>query len=510
MNLSRLLLPLMLAVLAGCAGTKSHDSKNLTTNSQGRYIARDTSRTVDLTNPPSDAWDRIRRGFAIPNLNTELSQRWTDYYASHPESVQRMAERAGKYLYFIVDEINRRGLPTELALLPFVESAYNPTALSRAQASGLWQFVPATGQHFNLKQDWWRDERRDPIASTNAALDYLESCSKCRATGTWRWPRTTGAKAPCNAPWPRTRPPASPPTTCPCPCRTRPATTSQAAGHQEHHRRPAALRGGAAAGRQHALLRDGAQEQRHRPGNRRQAGRNAAGRVQGAQSLFQPPGHPRRPRATLLLPADRVEIFNANLTNYKGDLSAWKVYHSRRGDPTRPSPSASASARPSCAKPMTSARARRSRQPVHAGAGRPRPRHPGSLAGPAVGALDSAPASSSKAAPHGRATPTPPARVSSARPNVRTHKIRQGDTLFSLAKQYGTTVDALRALSNLKGNALKVGGQLRVPGTNARGRGPRALRASPGAPQRTGKAGSAPLIWRGPGLVWLVGREACH
>ena len=96
-----------------------------------------TRPTVDLTNPPSDAWDRIRRGFAIPNLNTELSQQWTDYYASHPESVQRMAERAGKYLYFIVDEINRRGLPTELALLPFVESAYNPTALSRAQASGL-------------------------------------------------------------------------------------------------------------------------------------------------------------------------------------------------------------------------------------------------------------------------------------------------------------------------------------------------------------------------------------
>ena len=163
-----------MAVLAGCAGTKSPDSKNLTTNSQGRYIARDTSRTVDLTNPPADAWDRIRRGFAIPNLNTDLSQQWTDYYASHPEAVQRMAERAGKYLYFIVDEINRRGLPTELALLPFVESAYNPTALSRAQASGLWQFVPATGQHFNLKQDWWRDERRDPIASTNAALDYLE------------------------------------------------------------------------------------------------------------------------------------------------------------------------------------------------------------------------------------------------------------------------------------------------------------------------------------------------
>lgn len=148
MRFLRLLLPLFLAVLAGCAGTaKQNQAAGPSSN---RYIAQDTSRTVDLTSPPSDAWDRIRRGFAIPNLNTDLAQEWTDYYASHPESVQRMAERAGKYLYFIVDEINRRGLPTELALLPFVESAYNPTALSRSQASGLWQFIPTTGQHFNL------------------------------------------------------------------------------------------------------------------------------------------------------------------------------------------------------------------------------------------------------------------------------------------------------------------------------------------------------------------------
>ena len=195
---------------------------------------------------------------------------------------------------------------------------------------------------------------------------------------------------------------------------------------------------------------------------------------------------------TLLLPADRVEIFNANLTNYKGDLSAWKVYHSRRGESY-----ASIAKRfgVSEAKPRHRLAPEGRGRPVHAGAGRPRPRrHPGGLAGPAVGALDSAPASSSKAAPHGRATPTPPARVSSARPNVRTHKIRQGDTLFSLAKQYGTTVDALRALNNLKGNALKVGGQLRVPGTNARGRGPSAARFQ-------GAAADGRAAPRGPGLA---------
>src|SRR5690606_33026882 len=166
MTLFRLLLPLFLTILAGCAGTPRQSQVQAVGTAKQPYVAKDTSRTVDLTSPPTDAWDRIRRGFAIPNLNTDLAQEWTDYYAAHPESVQRMAERAGKYLYFIVDEINRRGLPTELALLPFVESAYNPTALSRSQASGLWQFVPSTGTYFNLKQDWWRDERRDPIAST--------------------------------------------------------------------------------------------------------------------------------------------------------------------------------------------------------------------------------------------------------------------------------------------------------------------------------------------------------
>ena len=133
-----------------------------------------TTRTIDLTKPPIDVWERIRRGYAIPNLNTDLTDQWTEYYAKHPQSIQRMADRSGRYLYYIVDEINRRGLPTEIALLPFVESAYDPNAYSHARASGLWQFIPSTGTAFELEQTWWRDQRRDPIASTNAALDYLE------------------------------------------------------------------------------------------------------------------------------------------------------------------------------------------------------------------------------------------------------------------------------------------------------------------------------------------------
>src|SRR3546814_8781617 len=87
--------------------------------------------------------------------------------------IQRMSQRAGKYLYYIVDQVNQRGLPTELALLPFVESAYDPTALSRSKASGLWQFIPSTGLHYNLQQTWWHDQRRDRSEEHTSELQSL-------------------------------------------------------------------------------------------------------------------------------------------------------------------------------------------------------------------------------------------------------------------------------------------------------------------------------------------------
>jgi membrane-bound lytic murein transglycosylase D len=142
--------------------------------SQNKETAEITSLTVDLTVQPIDVWERIRKGYAVPNLNSPLVDKWVAYYAARPEYIQRMADRSGKYLYYIVNEVNRRDLPTELALLPFIESAFDPNALSSAQASGLWQFIPSTGTQFKLEQNWWRDQRRDPIASTHAALDYLE------------------------------------------------------------------------------------------------------------------------------------------------------------------------------------------------------------------------------------------------------------------------------------------------------------------------------------------------
>jgi membrane-bound lytic murein transglycosylase D len=145
----------------------------------GKHIALETKLRgvikIDRTVPADDLWQRIRHGFAIPNLNDALVKRKTSEYAANSDYLQRILDRSRLYLYHIVEEIEKRGLPTELALLPMVESAFNPLAYSRAHASGLWQFIPGTGKRYNLEQSWWRDERRDVVDSTNAALDYLTS-----------------------------------------------------------------------------------------------------------------------------------------------------------------------------------------------------------------------------------------------------------------------------------------------------------------------------------------------
>ncbi|HEX6708097.1 MAG TPA: transglycosylase SLT domain-containing protein [Albitalea sp.] len=130
---------------------------------------------VDLNDvaAQADLWARLRRGFAMPELDTDLVRTAEGWYATRPDYVQRMTERGSRYLFHIVEEVERRGMPTELALLPFVESAFNPQAMSTAKASGMWQFMPGTGRDFALKQNVFRDDRRDVLASTRAALDYL-------------------------------------------------------------------------------------------------------------------------------------------------------------------------------------------------------------------------------------------------------------------------------------------------------------------------------------------------
>ena len=121
-----------------------------------------------------DIWERIRRGFGMPDLDNDLVRNREQWYASRPDYMLRMTERSRPYLFHIVEELERRQMPMELALLPFIESAFNPQAVSSAKAAGMWQFMPATGKFFDLKQNLFRDERRDVLESTRAALDYLQ------------------------------------------------------------------------------------------------------------------------------------------------------------------------------------------------------------------------------------------------------------------------------------------------------------------------------------------------
>lgn len=121
-----------------------------------------------------DLWERIRQGFRLPELDSPLVSEQERLYLQKPEHLERMFARAARYLHFIVEEVERRSFPMEVALLPFVESAMNPKALSPAKAAGLWQFIPSTGKAYNLTQDWWSDERRDVVESTQAALEYIQ------------------------------------------------------------------------------------------------------------------------------------------------------------------------------------------------------------------------------------------------------------------------------------------------------------------------------------------------
>ena len=123
----------------------------------------------------ADLFDRMRAGFQLDDADRAAVDQQLNWFASHPDYLERAFGRAELYLYHIVTELEARGMPLEIALLPVVESAFEPYAYSRARASGLWQFIPGTGSRYGLKQDWWYDGRRDVVESTRAALDYLQS-----------------------------------------------------------------------------------------------------------------------------------------------------------------------------------------------------------------------------------------------------------------------------------------------------------------------------------------------
>ena len=154
-------------------------SGDLVTDPIQAYIA---STNLD-ENGQEDLWGRIKDGYGIPDVESTYATKHETWYASRPDYIKRMVERSQRYLFHIVEEVQKRNMPTEIALLPMIESAFNPQANSTSKASGIWQFIPSTGKSFGLKQNWWVDNRRDVTAATSAALDYLQKLHGM--FGTW-------------------------------------------------------------------------------------------------------------------------------------------------------------------------------------------------------------------------------------------------------------------------------------------------------------------------------------
>ena len=173
-----------------------------------------------------DLWERVRRGFAMPDLDNDLVRDREHWYATRPDYVARMTERGGRYLFHIVEELDKRGMPTELALLPFIESAYNPQAMSVARGLGHVAVHPVDRPRLRAQAEHLprRPPRRARLHPRGARLP-AEAATACSATGTSRWPPTTGAKAACSARSPRTSAPACRPTTRACACRPRRGAT---------------------------------------------------------------------------------------------------------------------------------------------------------------------------------------------------------------------------------------------------------------------------------------------
>jgi len=152
--------------------------------SAARDYSRPAVRTI-ISPEPGDLWERIRQNLVLErHLDRTSTQSKLKWYVNNQEYLDRVADRAIPYLHYVVEQLEQRQMPLDLALLPIVESAYHPFAYSPSQASGIWQFIPATGRRFGLKQNWWYDARRDIIAATEAALTYLQELHR-EFNGDW-------------------------------------------------------------------------------------------------------------------------------------------------------------------------------------------------------------------------------------------------------------------------------------------------------------------------------------
>lgn len=411
----------------------------------------------DLPMPDPDLWQRIRVGFLLEPLDSPLVQAHESWYVDRPEYIKRFVDRGSRYLHHIVEQVEKRNMPMEIALLPVIESAFTPRAMSRAKASGIWQFIPSTGKNYGLTQDWWRDNRNDIVAGTDAALNYLEKLYK--DFGSWEL-----ALAAYN---------------CGEGCVGRAIAWNQKRGLKTDYlnlRLPPetrnyvpkliAVKNIVLSPTTYGIEIDSIPDEPYFTTVQAPAridvkvAAELAGMTEEEFKALNPAHN--RPVAvasggTLVVPRDRAELFRENLENYDQPLVSWTTYHAKRGE------SLDAIARrhgiSMGALRLANETARLDRR------GRLR------ASGPVLVPMRTP----SKLAPAKPATPTRVAALSvptaaagpaarGAVASTRTYVVRAGDTIYGIARRFGTAVDTLLHLNHLGARSvIQPGLKLRLP-----------------------------------------------
>ncbi len=426
--------------------------------------------TVDRTVQHDDLWKRIRDGFGMTNLDSPIVQDRTAWYAARPDYLRRTFDRSRRYLYHIVAELEKRGMPTELALLPMVESSFNPMAYSPAHASGLWQFIPGTGKRYDLAQNWWYDGRRDIVASTSAALDYLKDIYEMHgdwhlALASYNWGENAVARS-----IERNRAAGLP---------TDYASLRMPDETRYYVPKLQALKNIIANPGPFGVILDPIPNQPYfatvtktRDIDMKLAAQLAEMPLEEFIALnpgFNRPIIPVAVSSRIVLPADRVEIFHANLLKHDKSLVSWQTYSPKPGEKID-----------AVAKRFNVPLARL--KEVNGIDARTRGL-PAVLVVPGNGtAIDTR-------LPVMYAPPLPVGMRSTARTTTTFHTVKAGDTLASIAARYKVSVDDLRRWNQV--GRLAPGQQIKVQTVSSPGVAPA---TQPGKkPQKIkGKAKTAP------------------
>jgi membrane-bound lytic murein transglycosylase D len=410
----------------------------------------------DVPLPDPDLWYRIRVGFALEALDSPLVAEHEQWYASRPEYIKRFVDRGSRYLHYIVEQVEKRGMPMEIALLPVVESAFDPKAYSRSKASGLWQFIPSTGKKYGLSQDWWKDNRRDVVAATDAALNYLERLHGM--FGSWEL-----ALAAYN---------------CGEGCVSRAIAANQRRGlptdysslnlppeTRNYVPKLFAVKNIVLSPTSYGIELESVPDQPYFIEVKAPAkidvkvAANLAGMSEDDFVALNP-AHNKPVAAgtgTFILPVDRAESFKANLEAYDKPLVSWTTYPAKKGE----SLDSIAKRHGLAASQLKSANAdlkldKKGRLRVAASV--MVPMKPGAAAAP----VRVAQVSTVAPAAHVRAAQV---QAAPARPSaLKLYTVRAGDTLYGIAQRYRTAVDALMSLNGLTAaSILQPGLRLRLP-----------------------------------------------